>query len=142
MRQATPAALEFTKHFFREGKPVAAICHGLWVLIDAGVVRGRKLTFWPAIQTDVKHAGGNWVDEEVVVDNGLLTSRKTDDIPALNRKMIEEISEWVTRNRRRARRSCFGEQRAKRPRSAMVPRLPVCEKLSLSRMRAGIPTST
>jgi protease I len=63
------------------------------VLIDAGVVDGRKLTSWPAIQTDVKNAGGNWVDEEVVVDNGLVTSRKPDDIPAFNRKMIEEIGE-------------------------------------------------
>jgi protease I len=91
--RSTPEALEFTRHFFREGKPVAAICHGAWVLIDAGVVRGRKLTSWPAIQTDVKNAGGNWVDEEVVVDNGLVTSRKPDDIPAFNRKMIEEIAE-------------------------------------------------
>jgi protease I len=86
-------ALEFTRHFFREGKPVAAICHGPWVLIDAGVVRGRTLTSWPAIKTDVKNAGGNWVNEEVVVDNGLVTSRKPDDIPAFNTKMIEEFCE-------------------------------------------------
>jgi len=91
--RSTPAALEFTKHFFREGKPVAAICHGPWVLIDAGVIRGRKLTSWPAIQSDVKNAGGHWVDEEVVVDNGLVTSRKPDDIPAFNRRMIEEFAE-------------------------------------------------
>lgn len=86
-------ALEFTRHFFREGKPVAAICHGPWVLIDAGVVRGRTLTSWPAIKTDVKNAGGKWVNEEVVVDNGLVTSRKPDDIPAFNKKMIEEFRE-------------------------------------------------
>jgi len=86
-------ALEFTRHFFREGKPVAAICHGPWVLIDAGVVRGRTLTSWPAIKTDVKNAGGKWINEEVVVDNGLVTSRKPDDIPAFNRKMIEEFCE-------------------------------------------------
>src|SRR5947208_10788911 len=86
-------ALEFTRTFFGEGKPVAAICHGPWVLIDANVVRGRKLTSWPAIQTDVRNAGGNWLDEEVVVDNGLVTSRKPDDIPAFNRKMIEEFAE-------------------------------------------------
>lgn len=86
-------ALEFTRHFFREGKPVAAICHGPWVLIDAGVVRGRTLTSWPAIKTDVKNAGGKWVNEEVVVDNGLVTSRKPDDIPAFNKKMIEEFCE-------------------------------------------------
>jgi protease I len=86
-------ALEFTRHFFHEGKPVAAICHGPWVLIDAGVVRGRTLTSWPAIKTDVKNAGGKWVNEEVVVDNGLVTSRKPDDIPAFNKKMIEEFCE-------------------------------------------------
>ena len=86
-------ALEFTRHFFREGKPVAAICHGPWVLIDAGVVRGRILTSWPAIKTDVKNAGGKWINEEVVVDNGLVTSRKPDDIPAFNQKMIEEFCE-------------------------------------------------
>jgi protease I len=86
-------ALEFTRHFFHEGKPVAAICHAPWVLIDAGVVRGRTLTSWPAIKTDVKNAGGNWVNQEVVVDNGLVTSRKPDDIPAFNRKMVEEFCE-------------------------------------------------
>jgi protease I len=91
--RSTPKAVEFAKHFFREGKPVAAICHSPWVLVDAEVVRGRKLTSWPAIKTDVKNAGGNWVDQEVVVDNGLVTSRKPDDIPAFNRKMIEEFAE-------------------------------------------------
>lgn len=91
--RATVEALEFTRHFFREGKPIAAICHAPWVLIDAGVVRGRKLTSWEHIQTDVKNAGGNWVNEEVVVDNGLVTSRKPDDIPAFNKKMIEEFAE-------------------------------------------------
>ncbi|MDQ2659205.1 MAG: type 1 glutamine amidotransferase [Verrucomicrobiota bacterium] len=91
--RSTPKALEFAKHFFREGKPVAAICHGPWVLIDAEVVKDRVLTSWPAIQTDVKNAGGKWVDEEVVVDNGLVTSRKPDDIPAFNEKMIEEFAE-------------------------------------------------
>ena len=91
--RSTDEALEFVRHFFREGKPVAAICHAPWVLIDAGVVRGRTLTSWPAIKTDVRNAGGNWVDEEVVVDNGLVTSRKPDDIPAFNEKMIEEFCE-------------------------------------------------
>jgi protease I len=86
-------ALEFTRHFFREGKPVAAICHGPWVLIDAGVVRGRTLTSWPAIKTDVKNAGGKWVNEQVVIDNGLVTSQQPDDIPAFNQKMIEEFCE-------------------------------------------------
>jgi len=91
--RSTPEAPEFTRHFFEEDKPVAAICHGPWVLIDAGVVRGRTLTSWPAIKTDVKNAGGKWVNEEVVVDNGLVTSRKPDDIPAFNEKMIEEFCE-------------------------------------------------
>ena len=86
-------ALEFVRHFFREGKPVAAICHAPWVLIDAGVIRGRTVTSWPAIKTDVRNAGANWVDREVVVDNGLVTSRKPDDIPAFNEKMIEEFCE-------------------------------------------------
>jgi protease I len=92
--RSTPEALDFVRHFFQEGKPVAAICHAPWVLIDAGVVRGRTLTSWPAIKTDVRNAGGNWVNEEVVVDNGLVTSRKPDDIPAINEKMIEEFCEW------------------------------------------------
>jgi protease I len=91
--RSTPKAVEFVKAFGQAGKPIAAICHGPWVLIEAGLVRGRKLTSWPAIQTDVKNAGGNWVDEEVVVDNGLVTSRKPDDIPAFNAKMIEEFAE-------------------------------------------------
>jgi protease I len=86
-------ALGFTRHFFREGKPVAVICHGPQVLINADVVRGRKMTSWPAIQTDMRNAGARWVDEEVVVDNGLVSSRKPDDNPAFNRKMIEEFAE-------------------------------------------------
>ena len=91
--RATSEALDFTRHFFEEGKPVAAICHGPWVLIDAGVLRGRTLTSWPNIKSDIRNAGGTWVDEEVVVDNGLVTSRKPDDIPAFNKKMIEEFCE-------------------------------------------------
>lgn len=86
-------ALRFVKAFFDAGKPVAAICHGPWTLIDAGVVRGRKLTSYESLQTDLKNAGAEWVDEEVVVDNGLVTSRKPDDIPAFNQKMIEEFAE-------------------------------------------------
>ena len=86
-------ALEFARYFFREHKPVAAICHGPQVLISADLVRGRKMTSWPAIKVDMRNAGANWVDEEVVVDNGLVSSRKPDDIPAFNRKMIEEFAE-------------------------------------------------
>jgi protease I len=86
-------ALEFVRHFFREGKPVAAICHGPQVLISADLVRGRKMTSWPAIKVSMRNAGARWVDEEVVVDNGLVSSRKPDDIPAFNKKMIEEFGE-------------------------------------------------
>ena len=91
--RSTEEALDFTRHFFETGKPVAAICHGPWVLIDAGVVRGRTVTSWPAIKTDLRNAGANWVDREVVVDNGLVTSRRPDDIPAFNEKMVEEFGE-------------------------------------------------
>ncbi len=91
--RSTPAAVSFVRAFAEAGKPIAAICHGPWVLIEAGLVKGRRLTSWPAIQSDIKNAGGDWVDEEVVVDNGLVTSRKPDDIPAFNAKVIEEIAE-------------------------------------------------
>jgi protease I len=83
----------FVRAFFEQGKPVAAICHAPWVLIDAGVVNGRTLTSWPTVGTDLRNAGANWVDKEVVVDSGLVTSRKPDDIPAFNEKMIEEFAE-------------------------------------------------
>jgi deglycase len=85
--------VSFVRDFFEQGKPVAAICHAPWTLVEAGVVRGRKLTSWPSLQTDIRAAGGNWVDQEVVVDQGLVTSRKPDDIPAFNKKMIEEFAE-------------------------------------------------
>ena len=86
-------ALHFVREFFEQGKPVGAICHGPWTLVEAGVVRGRTLTSYPSIQTDIRNAGGNWVDEEVHVDNGLVTSRKPDDLPAFNKKLIEEFAE-------------------------------------------------
>jgi protease I len=88
-----PAVQQFIRAFFEAGKPVAAICHGPWTLIDAGVASGRRLTSYESIQTDLKNAGADWVDEPVVVDNGLVTSRKPDDIPQFNEKMIEEFSE-------------------------------------------------
>jgi protease I len=81
------------KAFFDAKKPVAAICHGPWTLIDAGVVKGRRMTSWPSLQTDLRNAGADWVDEEVVVDQGLVTSRKPDDLPAFNAKMLEEFAE-------------------------------------------------
>jgi protease I len=85
--------VSFIRDFFEAGKPVAVICHGPWTLVEAGVVKGRNLTSWPTLQTDIRNAGGTWVDQEVVVDQGLVTSRKPDDIPAFNAKMIEEFAE-------------------------------------------------
>jgi protease I len=88
-------AVQFVKSFVESGKPIAAICHGPWTLIEAGAVRGRKMTSYESIQSDLKNAGANWVDQEVVSDQGIVTSRKPDDIPAFNRKMIEEFAEGV-----------------------------------------------
>ena len=88
-----PKAVEFVKYFVQHGLPVAAICHGPWTLIETGLIRGRKMTSYPSIKTDLINAGVQWVDQEVVVDNGIVTSRNPDDIPAFNRKMIEEIRE-------------------------------------------------
>jgi protease I len=86
-------AVAFVRAMVEAKKPLAVICHGPWVLVEAGVVRGRKLTSWPTLQTDIRNAGGEWVDEEVVVDDGIVTSRKPDDIPAFSEKMIEEFCE-------------------------------------------------
>lgn len=94
-----PEAVNFVKEFFNEGKPIAAICHGPWTLVEADVVRGRTVTSWPSVKTDLRNAGAEWVDEEVVTDNGLVTSRKPDDIPAFNKKMIEEFAEGQHRQR-------------------------------------------
>ena len=88
-----PKAIEFIRHFVQSGKPIAAICHGPWTLINAGGVNGKRMTSWPSLQTDLRNAGAQWVDEQVVTDHGLVTSRKPDDIPAFNRKMIEEFRE-------------------------------------------------
>lgn len=88
-----PAAVQFVKAFFDARKPVAAICHGPWMLVEADVVRGRKLTSWPSVKTDIRNAGGEWIDQEVVTDQGLVTSRKPADIPAFNKKIIEEFAE-------------------------------------------------
>jgi protease I len=88
-------AVDFVKQIFQAGKPVAAICHGPWLLVEAGVVRNRTVTSWPSLQTDIRNAGGDWVDREVATDMGLVTSRKPDDIPAFNRKMVEEFAEGV-----------------------------------------------
>ncbi|MDX6492813.1 MAG: protease [Gaiellaceae bacterium] len=91
--RADPDAVEFVRAFFEAGKPVGAICHGPWTIVEADVVRGRTLTSYPSIKTDIRNAGATWVDEEVHVDHGLVTSRKPDDIPAFVEKLIEEIAE-------------------------------------------------
>ena len=90
-----PRAVQFVKRFFDDGKPIAVICHGPWTLVEADVVRGVTMTSWPSVKMDLKNAGANWVDQEVVVDRGIVSSRKPEDIPAFNRKMIEEFAEGV-----------------------------------------------
>ena len=86
-------AVRFVRDFFAQDKPVGSICHGPWMLVEAGVAHGRTVTSWPSLQTDLRNAGANWVDQEVVVDNGLVTSRKPDDLPAFCAKVIEELAE-------------------------------------------------
>jgi protease I len=88
-------AVRFVRSFFDAGKPIAAICHAPWMLVEADVVRGRRLTSYPSLKTDLRNAGAEWVDEEVVTDQGLVTSRTPDDIPAFNAKMIEEFAEGI-----------------------------------------------
>jgi len=84
-----PKAVDFVRAFFDAGKPVAAICHGPWTVVEAGAARGRRIASWPSIKTDLRNAGAEWVDEEAVVDGNLVSSRKPDDIPAFNRAMID-----------------------------------------------------
>lgn len=87
-----PKAIDFIKHFVTTKKPIAAICHGPWTLINAGAVEGKAMTSWPSLEADLRNAGANWVDQEVVVDDGLVTSRKPDDLPAFCAKMVEEFA--------------------------------------------------
>jgi protease I len=104
--RALPKAVAFVRAFFDAGKPVAAICHGPWTLVEADVVNGRTITSWPSLKTDLKNAGAQWVDREVVVDDGLVSSRKPDDIPAFNKKMIEEFGKGMqTRSTRTGARA-------------------------------------
>jgi len=93
-------AVEFVRAFFEAGKPVGAICHAPWTLVEADVVRGRTLTSWPSLKTDLRNAGAEWVDEEVHVDQGLVSSRNPDDIPAFNAKIVEEFAEGVHEGQR------------------------------------------
>jgi protease I len=94
--------VSFIRSFFENGKPVAVICHGPWTLVEADVLRGRTITSWPSLKTDIRNAGGKWVDQEVVVDRGLVSSRKPDDLPAFNEKMLEEFAEGVHRKQAEA----------------------------------------
>lgn len=103
--RADTDAVQFVRSFFEAGKPVGAICHGPWTLINADVVDGRTLTSWPSLQTDLRNAGAEWVDEEVHVDQGLVSSRKPDDLDAFNAKIIEELAEGVHEGQREARAS-------------------------------------
>ena len=97
--RADPDAVKFVRDFFEQDKPAGVICHGPWMLVETGVAKGRKVTSWPSLQTDLRNAGAEWVDEEVVVDNGLVTSRKPDDLPAFNAKIVEEFAEGKHRQR-------------------------------------------
>ena len=101
-------AVSLVRSFFDQGKPVAAICHAPWMLVEADVVRGRTLTSYPSLQTDIRNAGGTWVDEEVHVDQGLVTSRRPDDLEAFNAKMLEELAEGVHVGQRRSASEAVG----------------------------------
>lgn len=92
-----PQAVAFVKGFFEVDKPIAAICHGPWLLVEAGILGGRKITSWPSLKTDVRNAGGTWVDEEVVIDDGLITSRKPDDIPAFSKAALDQFVQYAHR---------------------------------------------
>ena len=100
--RADKDAVQFVRSFFEAGKPVASICHGAWTLVEADVVRGRTLTSWPSIRTDIRNAGRTWVDEEVHTDRGLVTSRKPDDLPAGSAKIVEEFAESVHQDQAQA----------------------------------------
>ena len=98
-------AVAFARGFFEDAKPVGVICHGPWTLVEADVLKGRTITSWPSLQTDIRNAGGNWVDEEVVVDEGLVSSRKPDDLPAFCAKIVEELCEGEHEGQRQSARA-------------------------------------
>ena len=97
--RGSDAVVGFVREMYEAGKPIASICHGPWVLVEADIVRDHTVTSWPTLQTDIRNAGGRWVDEQVVTDEGIVTSRKPDDIPAFNDKMIEEFREGLHERR-------------------------------------------
>jgi protease I len=105
-----PKAISFVKSFFDAGKPVAAICHGPWTIINAGAARGRRMTSWPSLEIDLRNAGAQWVDEEAVTDQGLVTSRKPDDIPAFNRAMVELFTRAQARQPAAPRQRAAGDR--------------------------------
>ncbi len=107
-----PKAVAFVKAFFKAGKPVAAICHGPWTIIEAGEAHGRRIASWPSLKTDLRNAGAEWLDKEVVVDGNLVTSRKPDDIPAFNRAMIELFGKAHAREAEHARTGRRSEGKA------------------------------
>jgi protease I len=112
--RTNPKAVQFVRQFVESGKPVGVICHGPWTLIEAGVVGGRSITSWPSLRTDLVNAGAKWLDQEVVVDRGLVSSRKPADIPAFSRKLIEEVAEGEHRAAQPARASSRQEARRSR----------------------------
>ena len=97
--RASDAVVSFVRQMYESGKPIAAMCHGPWVLVEADIVRDHTVTSWPTLETDIRNAGGHWVDEQVVTDEGIVTSRKPDDIPAFNAKVIEEFAEGTHERR-------------------------------------------
>jgi protease I len=101
-------AMAFVQRFFEQGKPVGVICHAPWALVETGIVKGRTLTSWPSLKTDIENAGGTWVDEELCVDRGLFTSRKPDDLPAFCAKLVEEFAEGEHEEQREATRAAVG----------------------------------
>lgn len=108
-----PKVVEFVKSFFASGKPVAAICHGPWTIIEAGAARGRKIASWPSVKTDLRNAGAEWVDREAVIDGNLVSARKPDDIPAFNRAMIEVFGQVQDKSKKKMAEEATSEKRVK-----------------------------